>query len=766
MTPGVGNGVAQEQRLERQIDRQMGCMAGFLQIFDRHHVLPGRRHYSTRRLATCSTAGSTSPSERSEASSSSFLKESHPPPSSPEACSENRAAAETPGQRTLPLPFPVFEAKDGARTTWRLREGPRLSLDSRAVVDAKGKLRPREIRTAVPVPSGDQSDASEAADEQRRSPSVVVRLMGLDALPSVGGVCRTELDLAELRRSASESRVRRDPSYYGFMDAGSFHKRPPLPCEAAPITTKEFFKTVNLAQFRLNETKKLEPTPRTNSLPPLHRKSFFDAEDFFPEPKQSGTLYIEIEKRLRMRGIDEPARDLDTLKQILEALHLRGLLHSKPRDSRATGHRTLIYDYQSQIPSDAPIVIMKPASKPPQRPWSEPLPPRPGSCRQSAPPVRRERGAVDRSIKGGNERRNRALRSPESPSSPVQRRHLNAVAQKSAQPQRRMSTVSSPRSSPKRTGPDPLAVRSPRSRRPTADASPRERVCPPAEDDATTIISGSSICASPQLDFERSGRRLLERCDKLLHSIAAFTGAEQDTATDQQPSPVSVLDSLSYLGEEVSPSPSPLAKRSIDFKDQVADDWEEEHWSSAASTNHGCGVDGPDMADEDYAYVCDVLRASDRYGDASDAVYAILEKRRCRRQAPDKSKTACLHHRLVFDTVAEILERKRHVSPWDAFSRAGGEEEALTKVWAEFRRVRVQEAADDHEGAACGAVRKDIAAGRADGWAQPAAEMSDAVLHIERLIFKDLVAETIRDLADAGCAAERRPLLPRRKLVF
>ncbi|URE38478.1 hypothetical protein MUK42_16995 [Musa troglodytarum] len=286
------------------------------------------------------------------------------------------------------------------------------------------------------------------------------------------------------------------------------------------------------------------------------------------------------------------------------------------------------------------------------------------------------------------------------------------------------------------------------------------------------------------MHLQRSGRRLLERCDKLLHSIAAFTGAEQDTATDQQPSPVSVLDSLSCLGEEVSPSPSPLAKRSIDFKgrtlfclifaeldaiwsaDQVADDWEEVQWSSAASTNHGCGVDGPDMADQDYAYVCDVLRVSDRYGDASDAVYAILEKRRCRRQAPDKSKTTCLHHRLVFDTVAEILERKRHVSAWDAFLRTGGKEEALPQVWAEFRRVREQVAADDHEGAACGAVRKDIATGRADGWAQPAAEMSDAVLHIERLIFKDLVAETIRDLADAGGAAERRPLLPRRKLVF
>jgi len=61
----------------------------------------------------------------------------------------------------------------------------------------------------------------------------------------------------------------------------------------------------------------------------------------------------------------------------------------------------------------------------------------------------------------------------------------------------------------------------------------------------------------------RAGRSLLERCDKLLHSIAAFTSAEQVTASDQQPSPVSVLDS-SFLGEESSPSP--VMKRSIEFK--------------------------------------------------------------------------------------------------------------------------------------------------------------------------------------------------------
>ncbi|URD73192.1 hypothetical protein MUK42_25485 [Musa troglodytarum] len=774
MTSGVvGHGsVLEEPRLERQ----MGCMAGFFHLFDRHQILAGRRRYSTRSLPTSSAAGSTSPSGSSVASSASLFMESHPAsrPLEPRISSPERSSvSETPARRSLALPLPVFEVADGARTTWRIRDSPRLSLDSRAVVDARGKLRPREIRTAVSVTPGNQADASDAGEEQRRSPSVVVRLMGLNSLPSSGGAGGAELDGAELRRSASESRVPRDPSSRGFADAGSFHKPSP-PAEATPISAEEFFKTVNLARFRLNDAKKAKPASRSTLLQPLQRKIFFDAEDFFPEPKRSAALYCEIEKRLRMRGIDEPAKDLETLKQILEAVQLKGLLHSKPSDHYVIDRRNLTYDYDGRIHRDSPIVVMKPASRSPRRPSSDPPPPRSGASCKSARLARRERAAVERTIKEGNERKYRAPISPESPSSAVHRRPLNAAAQKSAQPQRRVSTVGSPKSSPKRVGSDPLAARSPRSRRLTSGSPAEEKVRAPAEDDSSTSLSESSISASSQLDLERSraeecrsGASLLERCDKLLHSIAAFTAA------DQQPSPVSVLDSSSYLGDYGSPSPSPLAKRSIYFKDQpAADEWEELEWPPQASTNHGDADGGRDAVDHDYAYVSDVMRARRRYGDVSDAVYAVLEKGCRRRSAGDATKAARLHRRLLFDTVAEILDRKRRVSPWEAFSSppAGGggegEEEALLRqVWAEVRRIREQVAEDDQDAVACCAVRKDMAGGlAADGWARHAAEMSDAVRQIERQIFKDLVADTIRDLA-AG-VPESRPLLPRRKLVF
>ena len=155
------------------------------------------------------------------------LDRATPAPSSPD---RTPPAAPRPS-----LQLPPVDPKDGAGAggwaapSWRL---PRLSLDSRAVVDAGGKLRPREIRTA-PAPGAPPSPS--AAGDERRSPSVVARLMGLDALPhgqaaaAGDGAHSGAASPAALRRSASE-RVPRDPSHFRFIDP-AFFERPasPLP---------------------------------------------------------------------------------------------------------------------------------------------------------------------------------------------------------------------------------------------------------------------------------------------------------------------------------------------------------------------------------------------------------------------------------------------------------------------------------------------------------------------------------------------------------
>ncbi|KAF9606515.1 hypothetical protein IFM89_025888 [Coptis chinensis] len=141
-----------------------------------------------------------------------------------------------------PLPR-NYEFKEGLKSTWKFRETPRLSLDSRAIVDAKGSLHPREIRTNAAILSATRCESDSEDDRQRRSPSVVARLMGLDALPES---IREPLKKPELRRSE-----------------GGGVKRNLKPDQV---------KIVPISQWK-------------------SRKNFFDSEDFFPEPKHTSSLY-------------------------------------------------------------------------------------------------------------------------------------------------------------------------------------------------------------------------------------------------------------------------------------------------------------------------------------------------------------------------------------------------------------------------------------------------------------------------------------------
>ena len=49
-----------------------------------------------------------------------------------------------------------------------------------------------------------------------------------------------------------------------------------------------------------------------------------------------------------MRGIEEPSKDLETLKHILKALQLKGLLHSKNAKNQMS-HQNFIYDQNGKV---------------------------------------------------------------------------------------------------------------------------------------------------------------------------------------------------------------------------------------------------------------------------------------------------------------------------------------------------------------------------------------------------------------------------------
>lgn len=697
-------GIIHDQNLEKHIEKQMGCMAGFFQLFDRHQILTGKRLYSsTKRLTSSTSLAIESPaeSEKSKQTKSTITTPATPP----------RSPA--PGDSTPAKMPPVFDFKEGTQSPWKFgKEAPRLSLDSRATVDAKGKLYPKEIRPNATSSNPSINSEMDGGDENRRSTSVIARLMGLEPFPD-----------SELRRSASESRVSKD--MFKFIDGNNFQP--------------------NLSKISMIENTKMEKnasscSSRPRKYPQL-RKSYFDSEDFFPEPKENMSIYNEIERRLRMRGIDEPCKDLETLKQILEAMQLKGLLHSK----RPLDRTNYVYTHES------PIVLMKPSRLRIPQPIQRSNNPKSGVRRSLI-----DGGDQHRNVSSPTRRESRCKISPNS--SPVRRRPLSVETNEFSD-QRRASPVHSPRVSPRRSRPDQTVEnRSPRNRRLIVEV--KEKIGLVVEDESSSV-SGSTVSTSSHTDTERSkmeeykgGKSLLERCDKLLHSIAEMTAAEL------QPSPVSVLDSSFYKDE--SSSPSPIMKRSIDFKDQIGD-FEEDIWSPAYSPIQSRHEDT--IQDCDYVYISDILRAYNYLPDDSD-MFLLLEKQQYLK-GNDTSKVSKLQRKLIFDTTNEILDRNSKLPPWKLPLRpnSGEEKPSLSHIWSEFQKIRERDSAEeDLFDTVCGVLRKDLARDAINGWGDCHVEVSEAVLDIERLIFKDLVGEAIRDLA--SLSKNNVLYAPRRKLVF
>ncbi|KAL2540632.1 hypothetical protein Adt_01610 [Abeliophyllum distichum] len=775
-------GIGQEQNLEKHIEKQMGCMAGFLQLFDRHHILTGKRLYSTTKRLPPSTGVDSSPEQEKSVAIS--------PENTVVPVAELRSpAAATELPPKSPLRLPMFELKEGSRSAWKFcKDTPRLSLDSRATTDAKGSLHPREIRTNASILSPanrcENVDNGAANGQQHRSPSVIARLMGLEPLSNSSNP-EPEKN-AELRRSNSESRVSRDLFHSRFtIDGKIFHLKPPNQSHSnvqdnAVFETQRHADPIKYSSKSFNKTEPPKELTRVVNLSPwktpTQRKGFFDSTDIFPEPKQTVSIEGEIEKRLKMRGIDEPSKDLETLKQILEALQLKGLLHSKkPSEQNRFSCRNFVYDelpltnhsrptpvyqtnrrmendtppssYRNQARRNLNLAGDRQPSMSPRLEHNVRSPTR--TTRNSSSPTRSESN-------GGLRRSN----------SPVKPRSMRVETRRrvnESTDNRRVSPIHSPKLTARRTGPDPTVTnRSPRNKKPMAEIHQKEKITTVVvTEDESSSISDSTVSTSSHTDTERwkmeeykEGRSLLERCDMLLNSIAEIT------TTDLQPSPVSVLDS-SFYKDESSPSPV-MMKRSIDFKDQRGES-EEEIWSPHISPIQ---LKCKDISEDcDFVYISDILRASHYLSEDSD-IFLLLEKQQYLK-GKDTSNVSRLQRKLVFDTITEILGRNMQLPPWKALSwtNCSIEKPSIEKIWSEFQTIRERESTDDLLDTVCGVLKKDLARDAINGWEDRPVETSDAVLDIERLVFKDLIGETIQDLAALACKSTLS-FISRRKLVF
>lgn len=424
-------------------------------------------------------------------------------------------------------PLLIVELKQGTRRKL-YKEAPRLSLDSRATTDAKGGLHPKEIRTTTSVVhnGGDSSTASGSidGDQQHRSHSVIARLMGLEPFPNSSD--SEPEKQPELRRSASESRVSKDLFQSRFTSDGSnFYPTQPTQSHSVPVNnaTKDNAPIeAHFADPRNHSLKKAtEALSRGRDYSasiwraPQLRKNVFDSGDIFPEAKQTVSIYGEIEKRIKMRGIDEPSNDLETLKQILEALQLKGLLHPKPPSPQnQVRHRNFVYD-------ESPIVLMKPSrcsATPISRRMGNDYPPSNGKTQVRG--VRRNNSLAGENSPSVSPRRERHVRSPtrggRGPSpmtrnsegnvsssrsnSPVKPRQLSVETQRRVNEPTEKRSRASPVHSPKRAVANPMVNnRSPRNKNPTSEIRQKEKIVSTfVTEDESSSTSGSSVTTSTE----------------------------------------------------------------------------------------------------------------------------------------------------------------------------------------------------------------------------------------------------------------------------
>lgn len=185
---------------------------------------------------------------------------------------------------------------------------------------------------------------------------------------------------------------------------------------------------------------------------------------------------------------------------------------------------------------------------------------------------------------------------------------------------------------------------------------------------------------------------------------------------------------------------------------------EDDLWCPAISS-----VESKSVGNSDFVYISDILCALNYLPEDSD-VFLLLEKQQYLK-GKDASKVSTLERKLIFDTIGEILNRRRQLPPWKviSYTNSNSRHSSLQQIWSEFQKLRERDSSEDLFNAICGVLRKDLAGDAING--DCPIEMSEAVLDIERLIFKDLISETIRDLAAFSGNCNPVPVL-RRKLIF
>ncbi|CAM6044127.1 unnamed protein product [Sphagnum compactum] len=737
-------------------DNETGCMKGIFQLFDRHHSFSSRR-YGSKRITTENDHWSSVCNGKSLAKSSADPTLNNKPrlDQGPE---ENKTPRLSYFRKPSPTGTPTLASVNGRQTEQNVprvsssmdnedmacssfcREKPQIKGRERHRYSVDGTRDPPQVSTCAPRLSADGRDVTQrqkaesqakTSEGMQRGLSVVARLMGLEEIPSpspsVQNVQHIKPPSREAKliqgllqytppRLATEPAPRQSGKYASLQEKGGRTMRnqgegcqEPMPRPKLALSPKHLLMDGMPHIFRQQVRR-----DASNNCHPNVTKHFMEESrptmppDTNPSPGPE-PLHGNMAHRLRQLRLRNLVQERKTLKHILEALQLKGLLHA-PRHKQTAG---------TNFFSDSKLLLgRRPRFQPKGEIVSSPKTPRSaqvGNIKLLASPSVREPGSPGLPRPGspngvafgsGSKRMPENVRSPQAKSMPQSQLSQELVKGRTA---------------------GIIGPESPRLRRPILSDS-KSTNSTVEEYPKYQSLKGPvdvSILKSKQLSKLAKER---EKCNGVLFEKSNFSKNDQMNSGPEQPSPVSVLDSTAFEDEECITSG--LTR-------------------DGSSTTRSLHMQGH-IIDPALLVQSEKLQWEEK---TKDRLYTFQQW--CNKN--EERRRESVDHRLLFDTVNEILVRKcqlesLYTQPWVTPSRIfkfiqekSKGQNLVREVWEELQGTTctpLNDGGDDIQSI----LQKDLGCNNGHEWSDYGLMHGELGLELEQLIFKDLVDETACEL--------------------
>ncbi|XP_024171014.1 protein LONGIFOLIA 1 isoform X1 [Rosa chinensis] len=230
-----------------------------------------------------------------------------------------------------------FESRDTCRSTPKPKELPRLSLDSRegsmrgSQSDSRSNHLSKGFRNSGSSNGRDPSLPQSSGTQSR--PSVVAKLMGLEALPDSDSNLSLIKTSPVIESNPFSKPLKTNNLYRPIHTSNSLRSSPKEPTSPRWKNPDLVMRPVSSSRFPIEPAPwKMQDGNRgyQSSKP---EKAQGRTQNSFP------SVYSEIEKRLNDLEFKQSGKDLRALKQILEAMQVKGLLETK-KEQQASNFET------------------------------------------------------------------------------------------------------------------------------------------------------------------------------------------------------------------------------------------------------------------------------------------------------------------------------------------------------------------------------------------------------------------------------------------